>query len=150
MLSTKEIMKYDQDLKTLSEKKQFSFTEAKQIGDTLGVPWDKFGVEQFRMGLNIELEHGRRDPATDVTHDEPIMTGKIAWAHLNEIPDYYTRLAVMENEAEQTKSTQRRGYLREMHSAEKNIPLVVLSAVIYAVMFFWRRGKLKHRQPRQQ
>jgi hypothetical protein len=57
------------------------------------------------MGLNVELEHGRKDPETDVTHDEPIVTGKIALAHLNEIPDYYTRLAVMENDAERTQST---------------------------------------------
>ena len=135
MLLTKEIMEYFQDSKTLSEKKQFSSAEAKQIGDALGIRWDKFDVEQFRMGLNIELEHGKRDPATDVTHDEPIVTGKIALAHLNEIPDYYTRLAVMENEAERTKSTQRRGYLREMHSTEKNTLLIILSAVVYTVMF---------------
>jgi hypothetical protein len=109
MLSTKEIREYVQDKKTVSEKKQFSLKEAKQIGDTLGIPWDKFGVEQFRMGLNIELEHGRRDPATDVTHDEPLLTGKIALAHLNEIPDYYTQLAVMENEAERVKGTSQRG-----------------------------------------
>ncbi len=108
MLSTKEIKEYVQDAKPVSEKKQFSFNEARQIGDTLGIPWDKFGVEQFRMGLNIELEHGRRDPATDVTHDEPVLTGKIALAHLNEIPDYYARLAVMENEAERVKSVQQR------------------------------------------
>ena len=100
MLSTKEIMEYVHDTKTVSEKKQFSFTEAKQIGDALGIRWDKFDVKQFTMGLNVELEHGRRDPATDVTHDEPLLTGKIALAHLNTIPDYYTRLAVMEHEAE--------------------------------------------------
>ena len=111
MLSTKEIMEYVQDTKTLSEKNQFSFSEAKQIGDTLGVPWDTFDVEQFAMGLNVELEHGRKDPETDVTHDEPMLTGKIALAHLNEIPDYYTRLAAMEDEAEIVKSTPRRGGL---------------------------------------
>jgi hypothetical protein len=142
MSSAKEIMEYVQNSKSLGEKKQFSFTDAKQIGNILGIPWKKFGVEQFAKGLNVELEHGRRDPATDVTHDESMATGKIAWAHLNEIPDYYTRLAVMENEAEQTKSMQIRGYLREMHSAKKNIPLIVLSVVLYAVMFFWRRSKL--------
>jgi hypothetical protein len=108
MLSTKDITEHVQDTKTVSEKKQFSFTEAKQIGDALGIRWDKFDVEQFRMGLDVELEHGRKDPATDVTHDEPTVTGKIALAHLNEIPDYYTRLAVMENEAERVNSTQRR------------------------------------------
>jgi hypothetical protein len=57
-------------------------------------------IEQFRMGLGVELEHGRRDPETDVTHDDPITTGKIALAHLREIPDYYTRLDRMEREAE--------------------------------------------------
>ena len=92
MRSPEEIMEYVQNTKTWSEKKQFNFNEAKQIGDALGIRWSKFDVEQFRMGLNIELEHGRRDPSTDVTHDEPIVTGKIALAHLNEIPDYYTCL----------------------------------------------------------
>jgi hypothetical protein len=91
MLSAKEIKDYVQDTRTVSEKKQFSFTEAKQIGDALGIPWDKFGVEQFRMGLNIELEHGSRDPAMNVNHDEPMVAGKIALTHLNEIPEYYTR-----------------------------------------------------------
>ncbi|MCX6145093.1 MAG: hypothetical protein NTZ35_17970 [Ignavibacteriales bacterium] len=109
MLSAKDITEHSQDTKTMSEKKRFGFTEAKQIGDALGIPWDKFCVEQFRLGLNVELEHGRQDPATDVTHDEPMVTGKIALAHLNEIPDYYTRLAVMENEAEQVNSPPRSG-----------------------------------------
>jgi len=52
------------------------------------------------MGLEVELEHGTRDPETNVTGDDPILTGKIALAHLREFPDYYTRLAVMEAEAE--------------------------------------------------
>jgi hypothetical protein len=56
--------------------------------------------EQFRMGLAVESEHGAHDPETNVTNDDLIMTGKIAWAHLKEIPDYYTRLAKMESEAE--------------------------------------------------
>lgn len=99
MLSTKEILKYVQDKIAESEKKLFSLDEAKDIGNALGIRWKRFDVEQFRMGLNIELEHGRRDPATDVTHDDPMVTGKIAWAHLKEIPDYYTRLAVMEDES---------------------------------------------------
>ncbi|MGD1045123.1 MAG: DUF5661 family protein [Bacteroidota bacterium] len=135
MFSIKEIIKHIQDIKTVSEKKQFSFAEGKQIGDALGIRWGKFEVEQFTMGLNVELEHGRKDPATDVTHDEPMVTGKIAWAHLNKIPDYYTRLAVMEQEAERVKSTLQRGYLREMPSTKKNTLLIVLSAAIYAVMF---------------
>ena len=60
---------------------------------------EAFDLEQFRMGMEVELEHGRRDPETDVTHDDPVLTGKIALAHLREMPDYYTRLAEMEAEA---------------------------------------------------
>jgi hypothetical protein len=100
MLSASKITRNDQGTKTVGGKKQFSSPEAKQIGDALGIRWDKFDVEQYTMGLNVELEHGRRDPATDVTNDDPMVTGKIALAHLNEIPDYYTRLAVMESGAE--------------------------------------------------
>lgn len=95
MLSTKEIMEQVQDRKPVGEKNQFDLAEAKQIGDTLGIRWDKFGVEQFRMGLNMELEHRRRGQATDITHDESMVTGKTTLAHLNDIPDYYTQLAVM-------------------------------------------------------
>ncbi|TAK64791.1 MAG: hypothetical protein EPO24_03050 [Bacteroidetes bacterium] len=88
---------YLEDTKPEHKKKQFSLTEARQIGDALKIRWDKFDVEQFRMGLDVEFEHGRRNLITDVTHDEPLVTGKIALAHLNEIPNYYTRLAIMEN-----------------------------------------------------
>ena len=79
----------------------FTSDEAKQIGSEIGVDWSTaaFDVEQFRMGLDVELEHGLHDPATDVTNNDPVVTGKIALAHLNEFPDYYTRLARMEEEA---------------------------------------------------
>lgn len=81
-------------------KKVFTAVEAKEIGEKLGVKWDKFDVEQFRMGMDVELEHGTVDPNTNVTNDDPLMTGKIALAHLNELPDYYTRLDKMEQEGE--------------------------------------------------
>ena len=81
-------------------KESFTSEEAKQIGDQLGIIWGKYDVEQFRMGMDVELEHGTVDSNTNVTNDNPLMTGKIALAHLNEIPDYYTRLAVMEKEGE--------------------------------------------------
>jgi hypothetical protein len=81
-------------------KKHFTAKEAKQVGEKLGIDWKKWDVEQFRMGMDVELEHGTVDPHTNVTNDDPIMTGKIALAHLNEIPDYYTRLDKMEREAE--------------------------------------------------
>ena len=84
----------------MSSKKSFSLDEAKNIGEQLGVKWDKFDVEQFRMGMDVELEHGLRDSATNVTGNDSLTTGKIALAHLNEFPDYYTRLEKMEKEAE--------------------------------------------------
>lgn len=84
----------------MPEKKVFTAEEAKVIGEKLGVDWSKFDVEQYRMGLNVELEHGLRDPETNVTDDDQMITGKIALAHLKEYPDYYTRLKIMETEAE--------------------------------------------------
>ena len=82
-------------------KKNFSSEEAKKIGEALNVDWSKFDVEQFRMGMDVELEHGLEDPETNVTNNDPFLTGKIALAHLNEFPDYYTRLKKMEEEAEE-------------------------------------------------
>ena len=80
---------------------KFNSEEAKEIGDKLGISWDKFDVEQFTKGLNVELEHGSRDPEINVTNNDPILTGKIALAHLKEFPDYYTRLEKMEREADE-------------------------------------------------
>ncbi|UCD09497.1 MAG: hypothetical protein JSU79_02325 [Dehalococcoidales bacterium] len=84
----------------MTSKKHFTVEEAKEIGEQLGIDWTEFDVEQFRMGMDVELEHGLVDPATNVTDDDPLMTGKIALAHLNEFGDYYTRLEIMEREAE--------------------------------------------------
>lgn len=84
----------------MSSKKSFNSDEARKIGEQLGIKWDKFDVEQFRMGMDVELEHGLVSPATNVTNDDPLTTGKIALAHLEEFSDYYTRLEKMEKEAE--------------------------------------------------
>jgi Protein of unknown function (DUF5661) len=65
----------------------------------LGIRWETFDLEQFRAGFVVELEHGTVNQTTNVTNDDPLMTGKIALAHLTEFPDYYTRLAKMEKEA---------------------------------------------------
>lgn len=80
-------------------KQTFTDVQAKAIGDKIGVDWSATDLEQFKMGLGVELEHGNADPRTNVTGDDPLLTGKIAWAHLNEIPDYYTRLLDMERQA---------------------------------------------------
>lgn len=79
--------------------RQFNESEARAIGQQAGIDFDKIDIEQFRMGLSVELEHGAHDPETNVTDDDIGITAKIAWAHLKEIPDYYTRLQKMEAEA---------------------------------------------------
>jgi hypothetical protein len=78
---------------------RFTRTDALHIGTLLGIDWRRVDVGEFTAGLNVELEHGRRNPATNVTQDDPLLTGKIALAHLNELPDYYSRLARMETES---------------------------------------------------
>ena len=83
------------------EKKGFTEGEARAVGEQIGINWSTapFDVEQFRRGMDVELEHGRHDVVTNVTDDDPLLTGKIALAHLNEFPDYYTRLERMEEDA---------------------------------------------------
>ncbi len=85
----------------MSERTSFTIDEARSVGKTIGIDWTSaaFDVEQFRMGMDVELEHGLHDVLTNVTDSDPIVTGKIALAHLNEFPDYYTRLERMEEEA---------------------------------------------------
>lgn len=93
----------------MSAGKKFTDEEAKRIGDKLGIDWDKVQLSEFRMGLGVELEHGARDPETDVTNNDEILTGKIALAHLREFPDYYTRLEKLEAEAEEYWSKAKSG-----------------------------------------
>ena len=84
-----------------SKKKMFSLEQAKILGEELGIDWNKspFDIEQLRRGMDVELEHGKVDPNTNITDDDPLMTAKIALAHLNEFPDYYILLDEMEETA---------------------------------------------------
>jgi hypothetical protein len=92
----------DRTITDMAPRSRFTPDEARAAGERIGVDWGSapFDLEQFRMGMDVELEHGTRDPQTNVTDDDVITTAKIARAHLNEFPDYYTRLAKMEAEAE--------------------------------------------------
>lgn len=85
----------------MSEARHFTSDEALRVGEEIGIDWSSvpFDVEQFRRGMDVELEHGLHDVLTNVTNDDPVITGKIALAHLNEFSDYYTRLERMEEEA---------------------------------------------------
>ena len=82
-------------------RRDFSATEARELGQRLGVDWERIPLEEFRRGLAVELEHGAHDPQTNVTNDDAVMTAKIALAHLKEFPDYYTRLDKLEREADE-------------------------------------------------
>ena len=88
----------------MTTNQRFTIEEARRIGTEIGIDWgtSPFDVDQFREGLDVELEHGSHDPQTDVSESDPIVTGKIALAHLKEFPDYYTRLKRLESEAEET------------------------------------------------
>lgn len=81
-------------------RRKVNSDEAKQIGVALGIDWARIDLDQFRRGLEVEFEHGARDPETNVTNDDVVLTGKIAWAHLKEFPDYYTRMDRLEAEAD--------------------------------------------------
>ena len=63
----------------------FSVDDARRIGTELGIDWDvsPFDVDQFLLGLGVEMEHGLHDAETNVTGNDPVLTGKIAYAHLN-------------------------------------------------------------------
>lgn len=78
------------------EDTKFTLEDAKQIGSQLNIDWNIVDINQFFKGINVELEHGSKDPETNVTNDDPILTGKIALAHIKELPDYYTRLETIE------------------------------------------------------
>ncbi len=88
----------------MTEQRRTTTEEAKRVGGLIGVDWTRFDLEQFRAGMDVELEHGSHDPQTDVTGDDPIVTGKIALAHMKEFPDYYERLERMEREAERERA----------------------------------------------
>ena len=90
----------------MSGKRRFDAEEARALGTAVGIDWAQVDLEQFRRGLEVELEHGARDPETNVTNDDLTLTGKIAWAHLKEFADYYTRLDAMEAEADAYWATQ--------------------------------------------
>ena len=88
-------------------RKNFTEKQAEKIGDKLGISWKEFDVDQFRRGMNVELEHGKISKKTNVTDDNPVMTGKIALAHLNEFPDYYDRLERLEKQADKFWKSQK-------------------------------------------
>jgi hypothetical protein len=93
----------------MSANRRTTTEEARRVGDLIGVDWGACDLEQLRAGMDVEFEHGAHDPQTNVTDDDPVLTGKIALAHLKEFPDYYDRLQRMEEEADREWAARRGG-----------------------------------------
>ena len=87
---------YDHD--DARARRGFAEMQTRAIAALIGLDINRaaFDVDMFRRGSDVELEHGRRDPQTNVTDDDPLITGKIAWAHLKELPDCYDHLEILE------------------------------------------------------
>ncbi|HEV2173289.1 MAG TPA: DUF5661 family protein [Nitrospira sp.] len=126
-------------------KRTYRIDEAREIAQSLSIDFTKagFNLEQFRAGLDVEAEHGVVDPETNVTNDDPLTTGKIALAHLNEIPDYYTRLQKMEVEAEASapRQTTQADNTHGRHPAWRFLALIVFSFVALAVRIWSSRRR---------
>ncbi|MDP9301160.1 MAG: hypothetical protein M3P43_09760 [Actinomycetota bacterium] len=110
---------YDHD--GASARHAFTEMQTRAIAALIGLDLNgaAFDVDMFRRGLDVELEHGRRDPETNVTDDDPLITGKIAWAHLKELPDYYDRLKVLETGTDGRATATRR--LRQRRPADSQL-----------------------------
>ena len=91
----------------MSEKK-FTSEEAQEVADKIGINFSEvdFELEDLRMWMDEEMEHGTHDPQTDVTGDDPVLTGKITLAHLKEFGDYYQRLEEMEHQAKKERAVE--------------------------------------------
>ena len=75
---------------------------AKEVGDEIGVDWNIVDLGQFIQGIKEEMEHGSEyGSATKVHDDDYVTSGRIAYAHLIERPDYYTALEIMEQEGDE-------------------------------------------------
>lgn len=101
----------------MTVRHKFTSSESRRVSEEIGIEWSSasFDIEQLRVGMEVELEHGRQDPATNVTDDDPLVTGKIALAHLNEFPDYYWRLRQMEKDAEMEGGIRRAFAYQDCH-----------------------------------
>jgi len=89
---------------TMLKEPNVTLEEARIILAELETGGMKISVENFRRGLEVELEHGMRFSEANVTNNHPILTGKIVLAHFKESLDYYQRLEVAEIEGDLLKA----------------------------------------------
>jgi hypothetical protein len=91
----------------MKRRKQISPAEAKRIGESLHIDWDQVDLEQFRQGLMGKHPQEIVDPETGLTYDGVLQTGQIVLAHMEEIPDYFTRLEKLKEEVDEYRSRSR-------------------------------------------
>jgi len=91
--------------------------DLKAIGEKAGIDFNEIKLSEFEMGYKVELEHGTKDTETNVTEDDPELTAKIAWAHLKELPNYYTLLAEMEEKGKKQKAD-----TKDVENVEEDVP----------------------------
>ena len=107
-VSLEEVRKVCEELKirdwTKLDKPKVQSEEARVILSKLNVGAMKIDIEDFRQGLEVELEHGISFKDANVTNNHPILTGKIVLAHLKESLDYYMRLEIAEIEGDLFKA----------------------------------------------
>ena len=91
----------------MKKRKQISSDEARRIGEALHLDWDRIDLEQFRQGLMGEVDQANMDPETGRTYDSVLLSGKLVVAHMQEFPDYFTRLEKLKAEADRHRDQRR-------------------------------------------
>ena len=91
----------------MKKRKQISSEEAKRIGETIHIDWEQIDLEQFRQGLMGNHEQAAIDPETGLTYDGVLLTGKVILDHMQEFPDYFTRLEKLKAEADEYQARRR-------------------------------------------
>jgi hypothetical protein len=91
----------------MKKRKQISPADAKRIGEALHLDWDHVDLEQFRQELMGKQTQEIGDPETALTHDGVLQTGQVVLAHMEEFPDYFSRLEKLRAEADDYRARSR-------------------------------------------
>ena len=91
----------------MKKRKQISSEEARRIGESLHIDWDQVDLEQFRQDLMGDQKQETTDPETGLIYDGVLLSGKIVMAHIQEFPDYFTRLAKLKMEVDEYRARRR-------------------------------------------
>jgi hypothetical protein len=114
---------------------EVSFEEAEAILHEVNSQNMPIDINEFRDGLNVELEHGIRFPDANVTNNHPIVTGMIVLAHMKESLEYYKLLTVAEAEGDLTKAIikgdikKSRKYFRKLAEAKQALSKAQIESV---------------------